>query len=49
MVMGVFLLMMGAFLIMGGLQVFLVFAVYGLVAAILISASMTIGKVFLRL
>jgi hypothetical protein len=47
--MGVFLLMLGTFLIMGGSQVLLVFAAYGFIAALVIGGSMAVGKFFFRL
>ena len=47
--MGILLLIVGAFLIMGGFQVLLVFAAYGLVVAMFIGGSMAVGKYFFRL
>jgi hypothetical protein len=47
--MGIFLLIAGVFLMMGGFQVVLLFAALGFVIAVCVGGSMAVGKVLFRL
>ncbi|MBI4474599.1 MAG: hypothetical protein HY646_18155 [Acidobacteria bacterium] len=47
--MGILLLIVGAFILMGGIQTLAVFAALGLMVTVFASLSMAVGKVFFRL